>query len=230
MEFVAATNNKNKLAEMRRILVRMGHSVISQREAGINLDPEENGATFAANAQIKAQAVCEACGKATIADDSGLCVDALKGAPGVYSARYCGRHGDDEANNDKLLDALTEVLAPARTAKFVSAICVWLPDGRHFTFEGECTGSIGFVRRGTNGFGYDPLFIPAEVGVSQTETVPNTETRTYAELSADEKDAISHRGRALASMEHELPMLLADKTILAGTSGPVAIFTDESTI
>ena len=106
MEFIAATNNPGKMAEMRRILERMGHTVRSQREAGVTLEPEENGTTFAENARIKARAICEAAGTATIADDSGLCVDALDGAPGVYSARYCGRHGDDEANNDKLLEEL----------------------------------------------------------------------------------------------------------------------------
>ena len=109
MEFIAATNNPGKMAEMRRILERMGHTVRSQREAGVTLEPEENGTTFAENARIKARAICEAASTATIADDSGLCVDALDGAPGVYSARYCGRHGDDEANNDKLLEELAGV-------------------------------------------------------------------------------------------------------------------------
>ena len=103
MEFIAATNNAHKLAEMRRILVRMGHTVLSQREAGVLLEPEETGTTFEENAAIKAQAICEACQKPTIADDSGLCVDALDGAPGVYSARYAGVHGDDGANNRKQL-------------------------------------------------------------------------------------------------------------------------------
>ena len=122
MEFVAATNNAHKLAEMRRILVRMGHTVLSQREAGVLLEPEETGATFEANAAIKAQAVCEACRKPTIADDSGLCVDALGGAPGVYSARYSGVHGDDGANNRKLLAALEGVPA-ARRAAHLQAPC-----------------------------------------------------------------------------------------------------------
>ena len=103
MEFVAATNNAHKLKEMRRILERMGHTVLSQKEAGVSLDPEENGTTFSENACIKAQAISEACQKPTVADDSGLCVEALNGAPGVYSARYCGRHGDDGANNQKLM-------------------------------------------------------------------------------------------------------------------------------
>ena len=153
MEFIAATNNPGKMAEMRRILERMGHTVRSQREAGVTLEPEENGTTFAENARIKARAICEAAGTATIADDSGLCVDALDGAPGVYSARYCGRHGDDEANNDKLLEELAGVPEGKRAARFVSSICVCLPGGRCAVFEGVCPGRVGFVRRGTNGFG-----------------------------------------------------------------------------
>ena len=170
MEFVAATNNAHKLAEMRRILVRMGHTVLSQREAGVLLEPEETGATFEANAAIKAQAVCEACRKPTIADDSGLCVDALGGAPGVYSARYSGVHGDDGANNRKLLAALEGVPAARRAAHFTSAVCVWLPGGRHAVYVGRCPGAIGFEEKGENGFGYDPLFIPDEVGLPGSYT------------------------------------------------------------
>lgn len=198
MEIIAATNNEGKLKELRRILQRMGHTVQSQREAGIALDPEETGTTFAENARIKAIAVCAACGKATVADDSGLCVDALDGAPGVYSARYCGRHGDDEANNDKLLAALDGVPQAQRTARFVSAVCVALPDGRNFVFEGTCEGWVGTARKGTNGFGYDPIF-----------NVPYYADRSYAELTDDEKDVVSHRGKALAHMEQGLPVLLA---------------------
>ena len=118
MEFIAATNNAHKLAEMRRILVRMGHTVLSQREAGVLLEPEETGTTFEENAAIKAQAICEACQKPTIADDSGLCVDALDGAPGVYSARYAGVPGGDGAHHRKLPPALQGVPAAHRTAPF----------------------------------------------------------------------------------------------------------------
>ena len=211
MEFIAATNNPGKMAEMRRILERMGHTVRSQREAGVTLEPEENGTTFAENARIKARAICEAAGTATIADDSGLCVDALDGAPGVYSARYCGRHGDDEANNDKLLDVMQAVPAGQRGAKFVSAVCFILPDGRHLTCMGECPGSIAFTRLcGDYGFGYDPLFIPADCGVGKTDKRPNTENRSYAQLTPDEKDAISHRGNALAALEKQLPSFLGE--------------------
>ena len=227
MEFIAATNNPGKMAEMRRILERMGHTVRSQREAGVTLEPEENGTTFAENARIKARAICEAASTATIADDSGLCVDALDGAPGVYSARYCGRHGDDEANNDKLLDAMQAVPAGQRGAKFVSAVCFILPDGRHLTCMGECPGSIAFTRLcGDYGFGYDPLFIPADCGVGKHEKRPNTEGRSYAQLTPDEKDAISHRGNALAELEKQLPSFLSAVTeegVIAQVSGKVEI-------
>ena len=209
MEFIAATNNPGKMAEMRRILERMGHTVRSQREAGVTLEPEENGTTFAENARIKARAICEAAGTATIADDSGLCVDALDGAPGVYSARYCGRHGDDEANNDKLLENMKDVPAGQRGAKFVAAVCFILPTGQHLTCRGECPGRVAFERlAGDYGFGYDPLFIPDECGVGKTDKRPNSEGRSYAQLTPDEKDAISHRGNALAEMEKELPEFL----------------------
>ena len=180
-----------------------------QKELGITIEPEETGTTFAENALIKAETICKACGLPTIADDSGLCVDALGGAPGVYSARYCGRHGDDEANNDKLLDAMQAVPAGQRGAKFVSAVCFILPDGRHLTCMGECPGSIAFERLcGDYGFGYDPLFIPTDCGVGKHDKRPNTEGRSYAQLTPDEKDAISHRGNALAELEKELPDFL----------------------
>lgn len=227
MEFIAATNNVHKLAEMRRILEALGHTVRSQKEAGIALDPEETGVTFSENARIKARVICEAAGRPTVADDSGLCVDALDGAPGVYSARYAGRHGDDEANNDKLLAALNSLPQDARAAHFTSAVCVYLPDGRSFIFEGQCPGRIGFARAGENGFGYDPLFIPDCVGVDEAHTRPNAEGRTYAELSAAEKDAISHRGRALALMQQELPGLLADNIFLGAACGPCTVEWEE---
>lgn len=219
MDFIAATNNQGKMAEIRRILTGMGHTVRSQREVGIELNPEETGKTFAENALIKAKAIAALTGKPTIADDSGLCVDGLLGAPGVYSARYCGHHGDDEANNEKLLKDLLPVPAARRTAKFVSCVCVFLPynfdrQGGHersMICEGVCPGEIGFMRMGTNGFGYDSLFIPKFVGTGPHEgdVVPNQAKRTYAQLSANEKDAISHRGMAMRLMETDLSILLA---------------------
>jgi XTP/dITP diphosphohydrolase len=210
MIFCAATNNPGKLRELRRILHKCGHTGKSLRELGVVLDPEETGATFAENAALKAEAFCRATGLATIADDSGLCVAALGGEPGVYSARYCGRHGDDAANNRKLMEAMRQIPAEQRDAKFVSAVCLWLPDGRHFTFLGECPGRIGLAERGTNGFGYDPLFIPDCVGLPGGSAVPNTAGRTYAELDDAEKDAISHRGHAMRQMEVRLPALLGE--------------------
>lgn len=220
MEFCAATGNAGKLKEMRRILEKQGHTVKSQKELGITLEPEETGATFAENARIKAKAICEVCHIATIADDSGLAVDVLDGAPGVYSARYSGVHGDDEANNDKLLAALAGVPKDARGAKFVSAVCVYLPDGRSFTFMGECPGFVDTVRRGTNGFGYDPIFVPDAVGLAAGGWRENTEERSYAELADAEKDAISHRGNAMRMMEWQLPALLLPDLAAENSAAP----------
>lgn len=224
MKICAATGNAGKLRELRRILEAQGHEVVSQKELGITIEPDETGTTFEENALIKAETICKASGLPTIADDSGLCVDALEGAPGVYSARYCGRHGDDEANNDKLLEELAGVPEGKRAARFVSSICVCLPGGRCAVFEGVCPGRVGFVRRGTNGFGYDPLFIPDEVGVpGGGGTAENTQGRSYAELSAAEKDAISHRGRAMERMEAELARFLADGSVIGMTCGNACI-------
>ena len=208
MLICAATGNAGKLKEIRRILEAQGHEVKSQKELGITLEPEETGTTFAENALIKAKAICEASGLPTLADDSGLMVEALGGAPGVYSARYCGRHGDDEANNDKLLAALADVEEGKRAAKFVSAVCFYLPESRFVTYLGECPGRVIFERRGTNGFGYDPLFVPDEVGLAEGDVRPNTEGRTYAQLEAFEKDAISHRGKAMALLDKNLAAFL----------------------
>ena len=179
----AATNNAGKLKELRRILTRCGHEVKSLRELGVTLDPEETGTTFAENAKIKAEAFCKATGLPTVADDSGLCVDALNGAPGVYSARYAGEHGNDAANNEKLMAEMQNVPVGQRAAKCVSAVCLILPDGRELVVTGECPGSVALTPAGDNGFGYDPLFVPDAVGLPGGGTVPNTAHRTYAELS-----------------------------------------------
>lgn len=224
MKICAATGNAGKLRELCRILEAQGHEVLSQKELGITLEPEETGATFEQNAHIKATAICAACDLPTIADDSGLCVEALDGAPGVFSARYCGRHGDDEANNDKLLAAMKDIPAGQRGAKFVSAVCFMLPDGRSLTCVGECPGTIAPERLcGDYGFGYDPLFVPDECGVGKTAKRKNDEGRSYAQLTPDEKDAISHRGRALERLEKELPAFLADASVLASVAGSVTI-------
>lgn len=208
MVICAASNNAGKLKELRRILERMGHEVKSLRDLGIDLDPEETGTTFAENARIKAEAFCQASGLPTVADDSGLCVDALSGAPGVYSARYAGHHGDDAANNAKLLHEMQDVPADKRAARFVSAVCFLLPDGRELLVEGECPGTVAFTETGTNGFGYDPLFVPDRVGLPDGTTAENTARRSYAELADAEKDAISHRGRAMEKLGAELPAFL----------------------
>jgi XTP/dITP diphosphohydrolase len=180
-KLVMATNNANKLREAREILSPLGIEVLSQREAGADCDPEENGATFAENAYIKAKAVYETVGLPTIADDSGLCVDALDGGPGVYSARYApeGQHCA------KLLSEMKEVPDEKRGAAFKCTIC-FLDENGHTELTGECRGAIGHEMRGTNGFGYDPVFVVGD--------------RTMAELSADEKNEISHRGAALREL------------------------------
>ena len=197
MEICAATNNKHKLEELRRILGAQGHTVKAAAELGVFLDPEETGTTFEENARIKAQAICKAANMPTLADDSGIAVDFLKGAPGVYSARWAGEHGNDEANNEKLLAELAGLPAEQRGAQFVSVVCLCLPTGEHLLARGECPGTVAFTHAGENGFGYDPLFCPT--------AYPG---RTYAQLTAEEKDQISHRGNALAALAVELPAFL----------------------
>ncbi len=211
MLICAATGNKKKLEELRRILEAQGHEVKSQKELGITLDPDETGNTFFENSLIKAEAICKLANIPTIADDSGLCVQALDGAPGVYSARYAGMHGDDEANNDKLLAELSQVPPDERWAKFVSAVCFILPSGKYFVCLGECAGMVATERLvGDYGFGYDPLFIPFERGDLATGGKRNnTEGASYAQLTPAEKDAISHRGRAMEQLQRLLPNFLA---------------------
>ena len=188
MKILIATHNKHKLSEMSRILSPMGYEVVTDTDLGFTLtEAEENGSTFLENARIKAESGCKESGIPCIADDSGLCVDALNGEPGVYSARYSGEHGDDKANNEKLLFNLKDVPDEKRTARFMCSICVSFPDGSEITAEGTCEGKIGYEKRGSNGFGYDPLFMVGD--------------RSFAELSAEEKDAISHRGNALKKLE-----------------------------
>ncbi len=188
MKILIATHNKHKLSEMSRILEPMGYEVVTDTDLGFTLtEAEENGTTFLENARIKAESGCKESGIPCIADDSGLCVDALDGEPGVFSARYSGEHGDDKANNEKLLFNLKDVSDDKRTARFMCAICVSFPDGSEITAEGACEGKIGYEYRGNNGFGYDPLFMVGD--------------RSFAELSAAEKDAISHRGNALKNLE-----------------------------
>ncbi len=191
MDFILASNNQKKLAEMQRILAPLGINVVTAKMLGKELeDVEENGATFEENAAIKARHACKEMHMPAIADDSGLCVDYLDGAPGIYSARFSGGHGNDEANNDLLLEKLIGVPMEQRTAYYVCAICCVFPDGREMTVRGECHGHIGFERDGSEGFGYDPLFI--------------VNGRAFGRYTAEEKDAISHRGNALRALTNEL--------------------------
>lgn len=191
MDFLIATHNRKKQAEMQRVLEPLGISVKTADDLGITLtEVEENGTTFYENAKIKALAGCKESGLPCIADDSGLCVDYLDGAPGIYSARYSG--GDDKQNNIKLLSALEGVEKEKRTAHFACSISCCFPDGREISAEGKCEGYIGFEEQGDGGFGYDPLFI--------------TEKGCFGMLSAEEKDEISHRGNALRLFKEKLQM------------------------
>jgi XTP/dITP diphosphohydrolase len=180
-----ASKNPAKRAEMIRILARLPVRVESLARFPDAPDVAETGRTFAENAAAKATAFAAACGLPTVADDSGLVVDALDGAPGVHSARYAGRHGDDAANCAKLLAALRGVPAGRRTARFRCCIAVADARGVLVTLEGACEGHIADAPAGSNGFGYDPVFIPTG------------HTRTMAQLIPEQKDALSHRGQAL---------------------------------
>ena len=190
MRFVLASNNARKLEELRQILSQMGHEVLSQREAGLNLTVEETGTTFEENARLKVRGASDALGLPVIADDSGLMVDALDGAPGVYSARYGGEGLDDRGRNALLLKNMEG--KENRSARFVCCICCRFPDGREITARGECPGQILEGPRGKDGFGYDPVFYMPEYG------------KTMAEMTPEEKNAVSHRGRALERLAAEL--------------------------
>lgn len=184
MKLVLASKNQHKLVEMQTILGQLGLEVVLEQDVGVDVDVEETGTTFLENALLKAKAVCAASGMAAIADDSGLVVDALDGAPGVYSARYGGKHSDAE-RTALLLENMAQVPEEKRTARFVSAIACALPDGRVVTAQGSCEGVILFETRGNNGFGYDPVFYVPQLG------------KTFAEADSSEKNALSHRGKAL---------------------------------
>lgn len=191
MKIFIATKNQKKLSELERILSPMGFGVLSQKDFDRDFpEPVEDGTTFEENAIIKAKDGLKNTGLISVADDSGICVDYLGGAPGIYSARYAGDHGDDDANNQKLLSELDGVPLEQRTARYIAAIACVFPDGRQFTVRGECEGKIGFEPKGDGGFGYDPYFI-SELGV-------------MAELTPEQKDSISHRGKALKLFKEEL--------------------------
>jgi len=194
-DYIIATHNMKKRDELCRILSPLGIRIHLAEELGIELtDAEETGVTFEENAYIKAKSACDESNMPCIADDSGLAVDALGGEPGVYSARYSGVHGNDEANNSKLLANLSNTPDEERGAAFVSVVCCVYPDGRTITVRGECRGRIGYEPNGDAGFGYDPIFLPEEYNYE----------KTMAQLTSDEKDAISHRGRALRALAERI--------------------------
>ena len=190
MKLILASNNAHKLTEMKAILSPYFDEIVSMGEAGIEHETVEDGKTFMENAVKKAKELAEISGCCAIADDSGLCVDALAGGPGVFSARFAGVHGDDKANNALLLKELEG--EHDRGAHYTCAIALAWPDGRLLTAEDYLYGEIAYDERGTNGFGYDPLFLLKELGL-----------RT-AELSPEEKNRISHRGKALRKLVEEL--------------------------
>ena len=181
IRLVVASGNKNKLREIAEIFTDF--EVCSQKQMGFDEDVEETGTTFAENALIKARAACAALGEMVLADDSGLCVDALDGAPGVYSARYCGRHGSDEENRKVLLKNMQGV--ENRRAHFTSAIAIVYPDGREIVAEGNTYGEILHGETGDGGFGYDCLFFSDDL------------QKSFGVATAEEKNAVSHRFRAL---------------------------------
>ena len=190
MKLIIASNNKHKIYEIKKILGDRFSEILSLREAGIEHETVEDGSTFMENALKKAREIAEISGCPALADDSGICAHALDGAPGVYSARFSGVHGNDIENNKLLLEMLRE--KEDKSAHYTAAIALVYPDGKEITAEGYMYGTITEDWRGDRGFGYDPIF------------VPDGDTRTVAELTDEEKNAISHRGNALISLLEKL--------------------------
>lgn len=189
---IFATGNEHKMVEIREILGELPVEILSMKDVGIKADIVENGSTFEENALIKAKEVCKLAGEMVLADDSGLEIDYLNGEPGIYSARYMGEDTSYRIKNQNLIDRLEGVPDEKRTARFVCAIAAAFPDGRSFVVRGTIEGIIGYEERGTNGFGYDPIFYLPERGVSTAEIPP------------EEKNSISHRGNALRKMKELL--------------------------
>jgi len=194
MVFAVATNNQKKLKEIQRILDSFGITAKTLKELGIAVEIEENGTTFEENAVIKAKTIAQLANLPTISDDSGLEVDALSGAPGVYTARFAGENATDDENIDKLLCEMKNVEKDDRTARFVSVVCLYMPDGRHTVCRGTCEGWIGYERIGDGGFGYDPVFMVDEI--------------SYSQMSPEAKDAISHRGSALRQLKDKIEQFI----------------------
>ena len=190
MKLVLATNNEGKVREFARILEPLGIEVMTQKQAGVHVSPEENGTTFAENARIKAMAVYEATGLPTVADDSGLCIDAMNGEPGVYSARYYGEDTPYEEKNRRIIESLKGVAEEKRTARFVAHITCVLSKDEILDCEGVCEGTIGLKPAGDGGFGYDPIFYVGD--------------KSFAELDGEAKDKVSHRGKALEKLYQKL--------------------------
>ncbi len=191
MNYIIATHNMKKRNELARILEPLGVNILTAEQAGVELtDVEETGETFEENARLKSQSGCRESGMPCIADDSGLMVDALDGAPGVYSARYGGEHGNDPKNIALLLENLKNVPDEKRTARFVCTVCCTYPDGKEIVVTGTCEGKIGYEPVGNGGFGYDPVFMVKD--------------KSFAQLTSEEKDEISHRGKALKALANVL--------------------------
>jgi len=190
MKIVLASNNKNKIAELKQILSPLGCEVIPQSEAGVNIEVEETGTTFEENSMIKAKAIHEISKMAVIADDSGLEVDYLDKAPGVYSHRYAGENATDKDRCKKILSELDGVSDEKRTARFVCVISYIDSSGKTSVLRGECEGYIGREMKGDNGFGYDPIFMIGD--------------KSFAEISSEEKNTISHRANALKKLTEKL--------------------------
>lgn len=190
MKLIIASNNKHKIIEIKEILGKYFDTILSLNEAGIDHETIEDGNTFLENANKKATEIAEISGCFSIADDSGLCVDALGGEPGIYSARYCGHHGDDEANNDLLIKNLTK--KPNKAAHYTCAIVLAAPNGKTFSAEDYMHGEIILERQGNNGFGYDPIFFLPQYN------------KTVAQITPEEKNKISHRAKALVSLLEKL--------------------------
>ena len=193
-KFVLASHNPGKIKEMSAILAELGVEVVSPKDLGITVDVEETGDTFAENAMLKAKAICAASGLPAIADDSGLCVDALNGGPGVYSARYGGEGLDDRGRYMLLLNNMRG--QTTRAAHFTCSIACAFPNGDTLTAEGQCDGTIAFAPMGEGGFGYDPVFFYPPLA------------KTFGQLTAEEKSTISHRGQALKEFSAKLETYL----------------------
>lgn len=195
MKIVLATHNKGKIREFKEAFAEIGWEAVPIADIADLPDPEETGQTFEENALQKAHAYAKAIGEAVLSDDSGIIADVLGDRPGIYSARYAGHHGDDEANNQKLIHDLAPYHGEERKGRYVCVVALVWPDGRSVTAEGACEGIIRDFYQGTGGFGYDPLFYLPSFG------------KTMAELTLEEKNSISHRGRALRALIEKLKNL-----------------------